>query len=98
MKARALQNKIQGPIFSIITPFKKNEKIDYKKLRAYIKYLYNGGGRSFYLMPYNSRFTLLDEKEILNLNYLSSHLIPLEKVWYQFLILSFLIQLEIQIN
>jgi len=61
-------NKLKGPIFSIITPFKKKEQIDYIALRKHIKFMYIRGARNFYLMVYNSRLGLLDEKEIINLN------------------------------
>ena len=63
-----LKEKLKGPIFSIITPFKKNENIDYQALSKYIKYLYKRGARCFYVMVYNSRLSLLDEREIIKLN------------------------------
>ena len=63
-----LKEKLKGPIFSIITPFKKNENIDYQALSKYIKYLYKRGARCFYVMVYNSRLSLLDEQEIIKLN------------------------------
>lgn len=63
-----IQNKLKGPIFSIITPFTKKGKIDFLSLKKYINYLYSKGAKNFYIMVYNSRFTLLDEKEILKIN------------------------------
>ena len=63
-----LRKKLCGPIFSIITPFKKNGKIDYDSLKNYLKYLYLNGAKNFYVMAYNSRLTLLNKKEILSLN------------------------------
>jgi len=63
-----LRKKLCGPIFSIITPFKKNGKIDYDSLNNYLKYLYLNGAKNFYVMAYNSRLTLLNKKEILSLN------------------------------
>lgn len=60
--------KLHGPIFSIITPFKKNEEIDYSNLRNYIRYLYKRGAKVFYVMVYNSRLGLLSEDEIIKLN------------------------------
>ena len=68
MKRILLQNKLKGPIFSIITPFNKNEKIDYKFLKNYINYLYERGARNFFVMVYNSRLGLLTKEEILKLN------------------------------
>ena len=63
-----IRNLLKGPIFSIITPFNKSQFIDYQSLKKYILYLYRNGARVFYLMVYNSRFGLLDEKEIIKLN------------------------------
>ena len=63
MKRILLQNKLKGPIFSIITPFNKNEKIDYKFLKNYINYLYERGARNFFVMVYNSRLGLLTKKK-----------------------------------
>ena len=63
-----IQNKLKGPIFSIITPFTKKGKINYLSLKKYINYLYNRGAKNFYIMVYNSRLTLLNEKEILKIN------------------------------
>ncbi|MDC0944665.1 dihydrodipicolinate synthase family protein [Candidatus Pelagibacter sp.] len=63
-----IKKKINGPIFSIILPFLENEKIDYISLKKYINFLYRRGAKIFYLMVYNSRFSLLDEKEIIKLN------------------------------
>jgi 4-hydroxy-tetrahydrodipicolinate synthase len=63
-----IKNKIIGPIFSVITPFKKNGDIDYINLKKYLKFLYIRGARVFYVMFYNSRLGLLTEKEVINLN------------------------------
>ena len=63
-----IQKALKGPIFSIITPFKKSEKIDYLSLKNYIKFMYFRGARNFYVMVYNSRLSLLTEKEIQKLN------------------------------
>ena len=67
-KVISIKNKIVGPIFSVITPFKKDESIDYNSLKSYLKFLYNRGARVFYVMFYNSRLGLLKEKEIIELN------------------------------
>ena len=63
-----IQSKLKGPIFSIITPFTKKGEIDYLSLKKYINYLYSKGATNFYIMVYNSRFTLLNEREILKIN------------------------------
>ena len=68
MNKESLKKKLKGPIFSIITPFKKNENIDYQALSKYLKFLYKRGARCFYVMVYNSRLSLLDEQEIIKLN------------------------------
>ena len=68
MNKAEIKKKIIGPIFSIITPFTAKEKIDYQCLKKYIKYMYIRGARCFFVMAYNSRLTLLDEKEIIELN------------------------------
>ena len=67
-KISHIQRKLKGPIFSIITPFTKKGEIDYLSLKKYINYLYSKGATNFYIMVYNSRFTLLSEKEILKIN------------------------------
>lgn len=59
---------IEGPVLPIITPFKKNQAIDYKSLRKMLDYYYKRGARNFYLMVFNSRIGLLTEKEIFQLN------------------------------
>ena len=63
-----IRNKLKGPIFSIITPFDKKGAIDYLSLKNYLKYLYSKGATNFYVMAYNSRLTLLTEREILEIN------------------------------
>ena len=67
-KTNNIKNKIIGPIFSVITPFKKNGDIDYNALKKYLKFLYKRGARVFYVMFYNSRLGLLSEGEIIKLN------------------------------
>jgi len=64
-----IQNKLKGPIFSIITPFTRKGKIDYLSLKKYINYLYIKGAKNFYIMVYNSRLSLLTEKEIKEINF-----------------------------
>ena len=64
MKYQNIKKSLNGPIYTIFTPFKKNLKIDYKGLEKYLDFLYNSGARIFYAMPYNSRYSQLREKEI----------------------------------
>lgn len=64
-----LKNKINGPVFSIITPFKEeDDSIDFESLEKYVELIYNSGGRIFYVMGYNSRFSELSWDEIKELN------------------------------
>lgn len=63
-----LKNKLRGPIYSIITPFTDTENIDYKSLSNYIEYLYNGGARIFYAMAFNTRYLLMSNIEIMEVN------------------------------
>ena len=59
-----LRRKIKGPVFSIVTPFKKDSSIDFDALNKYLEMIYRSGGRIFYLMAYNSRFSELSWSEI----------------------------------
>ena len=68
-KFLALKDKIKGPVFSIVTPFKKDDSIDYDSLNNYIERIYSSGGRIFYVMAYNSRYSELSWEEIKELNY-----------------------------
>lgn len=63
-----MKNKILGPVFSIITPFTKDQKIDYKNLFKYLDFYYSRGCKIFYLMAYNSRLNVLSQKEAEDLN------------------------------
>ncbi len=64
----ALKNKIKGPVFSIVTPFNEDDSIDYDSLECYINRIYSSGGRIFYVMAYNSRYSELSWDEIKELN------------------------------
>ena len=64
-----LKDKIKGPVFSIITPFKNNGKdIDFDSLENYIQYLYDNGAKIFYAMAFNTRYLLMSEEEIYKVN------------------------------
>ncbi len=58
-----LKNKIDGPVFTIFTSFNDDLSIDYGSIERYIHYLYHGGARIFYVMPYNSRYSLTFKKK-----------------------------------
>lgn len=64
----ALRDRIQGPVYSVITPFTADERIDYETLERYLERVYAGGGRIFYVMAYNSRYSELSWEEIKALN------------------------------
>ena len=64
-----LQSLIKGPVFSIVTPFREeDEAIDFQALENYLHRVYDAGGRIFYVMGYNSRFSELSWEEIKILN------------------------------
>ena len=64
-----LKEKLVGPIQTIFVPFNKNDSIDYKSLKKHIIQLCNlHFVNVLYLMPYNGRYSQLDEKEIFKLN------------------------------
>ena len=62
------KNSIQGPVFSVVTPFNKDQTINFKSLRNYLERVYSSGGRIFFVMAYNSRFSELSWDEIKDLN------------------------------
>lgn len=63
-----LTNRLTGCFYTIFTPFLENENIDYECLEKYLTVLYKQGARKFYAMAYNSRYSQLNNKEILELN------------------------------
>lgn len=65
----ALRQKIHGPVFSILTPFREeDDEIDFPTLERYLHRIYDAGGRIFYVMGYNSRYSQLSWDEIKELN------------------------------
>ena len=65
----ALRGRIQGPVFSVVTPFRESDdSIDFKALERYLEYAYEAGARIFYVMGYNSRLSELSWEEIKLLN------------------------------
>ncbi len=64
-----IRDKIKGPVFSVVTPFREEDDlVDYKALENYLSLIYQSGGRLFYVLAYNSRFSLLSWEEIKKLN------------------------------
>lgn len=75
-----LKERLDGPFYTIFTPFDAEENIDYEVLEKYLTLLYQQGARKFYAMAYNSRYSQLADREILELNaYCSSTLKRLDK-------------------
>ncbi len=67
-KFDAIKQKIKGPAFSILTPFLPDEEIDFASLEKNIEQIHRAGGKIFFVMGYNSRFSELSWEEIKTLN------------------------------
>ena len=67
-ECQKLRERIKGPVFSVVTPFTKNGLIDFDNLEKYLDRIYNSGGKIFYVMAYNSRYSELSWEEIKQLN------------------------------
>lgn len=63
-----VKERLQGCVYTIFTPFDEQENIDYEALERYLDHIYRTGGRKFYAMAYNSRYSQLTHKEIMDLN------------------------------
>ena len=59
---------LDGPVFTVFTAFNSSGDISYQQIEKYLNFLYSSGVRNFYVMPYNSRYSKLREKEIYELN------------------------------
>ena len=69
MNFSEIQTRLEGPVFSVVLPFKETgEEIDFKALERYLDYAYASGARKFYVMAYNSRFSELSWDEIKRVN------------------------------
>ncbi len=65
------QNNIlefNGPIFTVFTAFKDNYELDITSTLNYVDFLLNHEAECLYVMPYNSRYLQLNDKEIVTLN------------------------------
>lgn len=60
--------RLEGPVYTIFTPFDERFEIDYRALEKYLETLYLQGARRFYAMAYNSRYSQLSNNEIMDLN------------------------------
>jgi 4-hydroxy-tetrahydrodipicolinate synthase len=63
-----VKERLQGCVYTIFTPFDAQENIDYAALDRYLEHIYRTGGRKFYAMAYNSRYSQLTHPEIMELN------------------------------
>jgi len=68
MNLTQVKNSISGPVFPIVTPFKKNFEIDFDCLKKYLDFLYLGGARIFHVMVHTSRFGVLIPHEMKLIN------------------------------
>lgn len=68
MSLEATRKRIRGPVYSVITPFRGDESVDFEALETYLSLCSQSGAKAFYVMAYNSRYSSLSEKEILELN------------------------------
>jgi len=57
----------RGPVFAVYTSFHENYELDISATLGYLEWLYRGGARVFYLMPYNARYSQLTTAEIKDL-------------------------------
>lgn len=64
----ALKASLEGPVYTIFTPFDESEALDFDALRHYLTTLYERGARRFYAMAYNSRYSQMTHPEIMELN------------------------------
>ena len=63
-----LKSRMSGPWYTVFTPFKADESIDFEVLEKYLNILFRQGARRFYVMAYNSRYSQLTTDEIYSLN------------------------------
>lgn len=63
-----LKASLEGPVYTIFTPFDEQEELDFDALKFYLTKLYDGGARRFYAMAYNSRYSQMTHDEIMQLN------------------------------
>ena len=64
----ALKQSLEGPVYTVFTPFDENYALDFDALEFYLGKLYSGGARRFYAMAYNSRYSQMSSSEIMQLN------------------------------
>lgn len=60
--------KVRGPVFPIPTAFKENGEVDYDATKKYVEFLLDNGAKNILVTVGTSRFNLLDEDEMLEVN------------------------------
>lgn len=63
-----IKKRLKGSIHTVFTFFNKKGKVDYNSIEKYLNFLDKNHADVFYVMPYNSRYSQLKEKEIFQLN------------------------------
>lgn len=57
-----------GPVFSVVTPFTRNGDLDPLALEHYLQAIFREGGRTFYAMAFNSRYSQMKPEEVVAFN------------------------------
>ena len=63
-----IKKRLKGSIYTVFTFFNKKGNVDYNSIEKYLNFLDKNHADVFYVMPYNSRYSQLREKEIFQLN------------------------------
>lgn len=63
-----LRQKIRGPVYPIVMPFRENEDVDYDALADYASYLIEQGAKTLLMTVGTSRFNLLSHEEMKKAN------------------------------
>ena len=63
-----IRSGITGPVFPILTPFKENGAVDHPALQNYVEFLIASGAKTMLTTVGTSRFNLLSDIEIMEVN------------------------------
>ncbi|WP_321405119.1 dihydrodipicolinate synthase family protein [Maridesulfovibrio sp.] len=61
-------NSVEGPVFPILTPFTASGDIDFNAVENYVDFLIRSGAQTLMVTIGTSRFNLLSEQEMLDMN------------------------------
>ena len=67
-KFAELRSRIRGPVFPVPVPFTENEDVDYEALESYVDFLISNGAPVIIATVGTSRYNLLTEEEMLEVN------------------------------